>query len=122
MEFMKLIKPDVITNGDYDLQDVIESLALFYNPSVMNICKERLLNNTDISSVLNACLKTGNMSFLKAYSSILHNRIVGYGYLPKSIEVPHVGKASIGDLLANYNEQMHTSLNSQYSLLSLIHI
>lgn len=121
MEFKKLVKPLMLTNGDYDLQDVIESLALFYNPSIMNICKERLLSNTDISSVLNACIKTGNMSFLKAYSSILHNRLVGYGYLPKKDNnTVYASSSTLQDVASIYNTQTSEYLDVQYA--KLIHM
>ena len=76
--FKKLVKPNVETNGDTDLDSVIESLALFYNPALMSEYAERLLKNTTLLSVFSACLKTKNMKFFKAYSSLLHNRVKAY--------------------------------------------
>lgn len=103
MEFKKLIAPHLVTWGDYELQDVIESLALFYDPYVMNICKERLLNNTDIASILNACLKTGNMNFLKSYSSLLHNKIIGDS-CRESASAPNVAPSLKLNMFESHND------------------
>ena len=116
MEFKKLVKPLVVVNGDYDLQDVIESLALFYDPVVMNICKERLLMRTTLSSVLNACIKTGNMRFLKAYSNILHNRIISYASLPMN-NTARIKDMSIFDIAMTANQEVYTTFNDNYRAL-----
>lgn len=110
--FKKLIKPKVVNSGDVKLNDVIESLALFYDPALMSEYADSLLINSDLQSIFNACLKTKNMSFVKAYSSLLHNRIKAYAVMDKC----HIkwSKDELNGAREHYNYTMYTNLNRQY--------
>lgn len=111
--FKKLIKPNIKVIGDEQLGDVIESLALFYDPALMNEYSKKLTLNTTLLSVFNACLKTRNMLFFKAYSSILHNRVKAYSVLEKqSIQW---SRDTLNGFEAHVNYTMYNNLNSQYS-------
>ena len=111
----KLIKPNIKVGEDEVLKDVIESLAIFYDPAIMAEYSERLLMNSDLSSVFNACLKTHNMKFFRAYSSMLHNKIIAYANADKKSTIrPEMCHATTSELIKNHNGMMFLKLRTQY--------
>lgn len=89
-EFKKLIKPNVGIGYDKELEDAMKSLALFYNPCIMQEYSERLLEKTELLSVFNLCMKTGNMAFAKAYSSLVSVALKGRSAF-KRVHIQHFG-------------------------------
>ena len=68
-EIKKLLRADGVESAS--LTDIIESLSTFYNPGLMLVSSERLLNSSSLTGAYVACMRSGNTDYLKAYSAML---------------------------------------------------
>lgn len=85
-EIKKLLKAD---RGDCaSIADITESLATFYDPGLMITSSERLLKSSSLSEAYDACMRSGNTDYFKAFSASL--AIKSYGGMFDANLVSHM--------------------------------
>ena len=85
-EIKKLLKAD--KGGSASIADIAESLATFYDPGLMLTSSERLLKYSSLSEAYDACMRSGNTDYFKAFSASL--AIKSYGGMFDARLVSHM--------------------------------